>query len=778
MRGTNPSHSARRISWRALAGAFVLAGTLLAAAMAPALTLAQASSGYLGFDTPSYSAGQSVVVQTDDGGGLSLRMEASASSELLQSVRDGTSLIVVDGPFYDGFGNGWYLVRHESIRAFAYAGFLAAGSQQSSGQAVTSSSQTSGSQASAGFLGYDTPSFSAGQSVVVRTDDGGGLSLRMDASLSAERLQSVRDGTVLTIVDGPYYDGSGNGWYLVRSGSIRAFAFAGFLAPGSQPASTTSSASSQTTTASSSSGFLGFETPSFAAGQAVVVQADDGGGLSLRMEASLSAERLQSVRDGTILTIVDGPYYDGSGNGWYLVRSGSIRAFAYAGFLKASSPPASAAQSSNGQAASAATSGFLGFDTPSFSAGQSVVVRTDDGGGLSLRMEASLSAEKLQAVRDGATLTIVDGPYYDGSGNGWYLVRNGAIRAFAFAGFLAASSQPATTTSQQSSASSNVVLDTPSFAAGQTVIVTTDDGGGLSLRMEASTSAERLQAVKDGTSLTIVDGPYYDGSGSGWYLVRIGSIRAFALGAYLTASSQPAATSTTQSTASSTTTRSAQFAIGDRVMPNDGSINIRNGATVNGALLGVLTSQNIAEITDGPFFDRNGDDWYYVVGDSVQGFAIGNLLASAASVASQQSAAATGPTGSFIYPLEKYTFTQAYGCSNLGFYAYDPNWGCAVHNGIDLAAPSYTPILASDGGRVTQAGWCDCGLGYYVKIDHGNGFVTTYGHMAEMPYVRVGQQVNQGDVIGPIGSTGLSTGPHIHFMIERNGVVVNPLDYL
>jgi murein DD-endopeptidase MepM/ murein hydrolase activator NlpD len=239
-----------------------------------------------------------------------------------------------------------------------------------------------------------------------------------------------------------------------------------------------------------------------------------------------------------------------------------------------------------------------------------------------------------------------------------------------------------------------------------------------------------------------------------------------------------ASTVASQQATTTSQRQAAKFSIGDRVMPNDGSVNVRNGATENGALLGTLTGQTIAQITDGPFFDRNGEDWYYVVADSVQGFAIGRLLSPAAAVASQQAPAPTGPTGTFIYPLEKYTFTQGYGCSNLGFYAYNADWGCPLHNGIDLAAPSYTPILASDGGRVTVAGWCDCGLGYYVKIDHGNGFVTTYGHMAEMPYVRVGQQVNQGDVIGPIGSTGLSTGPHVHFMIELNGSTVNPLDYL
>jgi len=101
-----------------------------------------------------------------------------------------------------------------------------------------------------------------------------------------------------------------------------------------------------------------------------------------------------------------------------------------------------------------------------------------------------------------------------------------------------------------------------------------------------------------------------------------------------------------------------------------------------------------------------------------------------------------------------------------------------VHNGIDLAAPLGTPIMAAAAGTVAEAGWCDCGLGYYVKIDHGNGLATYYGHMQSTPYVSVGQSVAQGETIGPIGSTGLSTGPHVHFMVQKNGVTVDPMDYL
>jgi murein DD-endopeptidase MepM/ murein hydrolase activator NlpD len=86
--------------------------------------------------------------------------------------------------------------------------------------------------------------------------------------------------------------------------------------------------------------------------------------------------------------------------------------------------------------------------------------------------------------------------------------------------------------------------------------------------------------------------------------------------------------------------------------------------------------------------------------------------------------------------------------------------------------------MASAGGTVVTAGWCNCGLGYYVEIDHGDGIHTLYGHMASQPYVSAGEAVNQGDVIGPVGSTGISTGPHTHFMVTVNGTARNPEDFL
>lgn len=105
------------------------------------------------------------------------------------------------------------------------------------------------------------------------------------------------------------------------------------------------------------------------------------------------------------------------------------------------------------------------------------------------------------------------------------------------------------------------------------------------------------------------------------------------------------------------------------------------------------------------------------------------------------------------------------------------------HNGIDIANRKGTPIRAARGGRVIEAGWCS-GYGYCVKINHGDGFVTEYGHMATRPSVRVGQSVNAGDRIGSMGSTydrkggGYSTGVHLHFTVKVGGKAVNPMRYL
>ena len=121
--------------------------------------------------------------------------------------------------------------------------------------------------------------------------------------------------------------------------------------------------------------------------------------------------------------------------------------------------------------------------------------------------------------------------------------------------------------------------------------------------------------------------------------------------------------------------------------------------------------------------------------------------------------------GNFIYPTNG-RFSSGYGA----------RWG-TIHKGIDLASPAGTPIKASDGGTVVFSGWNSGGYGYMVKIDHGNGYQTIYAHNSKNA-VSVGQKVAQGEVIAYVGSTGNSTGNHIHFEIIQNGVSKNPLNFL
>jgi len=106
---------------------------------------------------------------------------------------------------------------------------------------------------------------------------------------------------------------------------------------------------------------------------------------------------------------------------------------------------------------------------------------------------------------------------------------------------------------------------------------------------------------------------------------------------------------------------------------------------------------------------------------------------------------------------------------------FGPRWG-SFHYGLDIAAGPGTPIRAAAAGTVIYAGWFD-GFGNFVIIDHGGGISTTYGHQSSIA-VSTGEHVDQGQVIGYVGSTGFSTGPHLDFEVRVNGSPVDPLGYL
>ncbi len=152
------------------------------------------------------------------------------------------------------------------------------------------------------------------------------------------------------------------------------------------------------------------------------------------------------------------------------------------------------------------------------------------------------------------------------------------------------------------------------------------------------------------------------------------------------------------------------------------------------------------------------------------GTAPGQVLPSGKAVvrapAAPRPAVVSGPgraaTGAFSWPTQ--------GVLTQGYWRF--------HNGYDIAASIGTPLRASDNGYVTvaQGGW-NFGYGTYAIVDHRNGFSTLYGHMSVL-YVSPGQTVSKGQVIGLMGSSGRSTGPHVHFEVRYNGNTLNPALYL
>ncbi len=128
------------------------------------------------------------------------------------------------------------------------------------------------------------------------------------------------------------------------------------------------------------------------------------------------------------------------------------------------------------------------------------------------------------------------------------------------------------------------------------------------------------------------------------------------------------------------------------------------------------------------------------------------------------------PTGTFRWPITGRITSRFGGRSSPG------GIGSTNHKGIDIAGRYGTPVYAADGGTVTYSGWMG-GYGYLVRIDHGNGYVTYYGHNSSLT-ASVGQHVYKGQQIARVGSTGNSTGNHCHFEIRYKGVAKNPLNYL
>ncbi|WP_349236015.1 M23 family metallopeptidase [Altererythrobacter sp. TH136] len=111
--------------------------------------------------------------------------------------------------------------------------------------------------------------------------------------------------------------------------------------------------------------------------------------------------------------------------------------------------------------------------------------------------------------------------------------------------------------------------------------------------------------------------------------------------------------------------------------------------------------------------------------------------------------------------------------SRFGMRGHPVSGGVRMHSGVDLAAPAGSPVYATASGVVSFANW-NGGYGQLVVVDHGNQIQTRFAHLSRL-LVAPGQRVSKGQVVGLVGSTGRSTGPHLHYEIRQAGRAVNPL---
>lgn len=449
--------------------------------------------------------------------------------------------------------------------------------------------------------------------------------------------------------------------------------------------------------------------------------------------------------------------------------------------------------------------------------GWGTIVHSTDG--VLLRAEPSFGAEVLTMVSEGTAVdlrTSVADTVYDPDGvTQWWPVSNGEADGWVAGFYLEiegygdvaeAESAPAVGATEAESetalggeGAAAPAPETEQYLATwdlENAVATVAEPEGVNLRQDPGSGSPTVRSLSYQTTVELrvdeLDTVYTEGSR--WWPVRIDGLVGWVSGAYLApteAWSEPAGSDEwVDGAAEDIASKVADFfQAGSYVAANtdDGvGVNIRADGAPDAERIGIVPEDDVVQVMDGPSYDPIGNPWYLITDGEVTGFVIGSYLdyadqpgAALAQEAIPSKVTVPGvATGAMQYPLSSWTFTQAFGCSPYWFEPWDSYVGCNFHNGADLAAPAYTPLLAADGGTVEYSGWCDCGLGYYVKIDHGNGFKTLYGHMAELPWVSAGQAVAQGDVIGPVGSTGISTGPHVHFIVQVDGVAQDPLLYL
>ncbi len=765
-----------------LAGTVALSTLLtpVGVAIANSPNSAESSEFSISVSDASELSGLTARVSTD-GAELNLRAEPSSGAAVITTLADGTVVeLRVDmlDTVYDADGTRWWPVAVGGDAGWVSGAYLVdpGANRRSDGSGAPlfkgMSTDTAGTAASEPVSSFDWNGSSLTAATARVSADGDGLNLRSAPDRDAEVIGTIPDGAVVDLridTTDTVYDPDGvTRWWPVAVGGSTGWVAGTYLV------SASADGPAGVSTESAPDDEFVFDGGSLSGATAVV--SADGDNLVFRAEPSASSDVLGYIPDGTVIDLridmVDTVYGDDGVTRWWPVTFGGQHGWV-SGFYLSDGAEMSSATATDGTSGSTVPSSpeRVAFTWDGSELEGATAVVSADGGGARIQSEPTADSDVVRTVSNGTVVnlriadadTVVDA---DGVTRWWPVDVNGAV-AWISGVALTSSGTAATSTSDGTAADSQTAS---AFPTGSTAVVQTASGQGLRIRAGAGTDSEQLFSVAEGSEVTIIDGPVsFDNSANGWYEISADGRTGFADGdlLVLAAPPEPTPVPVTPTPVPVTPTPAPVTPTPDVTEPEADETQVSQAAQTpapdDSAVQGELSGDEPTPTTEEEPEEPE---------EQVE-------PAAPTPTPAPEQAQEPEPAGPmFIVPVENATRSQGFGCSSLGFYPYNPDWGCGVHDGVDFAAPAYTPILASAAGTVTFAGWCDCGLGYYVEIDHGNGVSTIYGHMASQPYVSAGQQVAQGETIGPIGSTGLSTGPHVHFMVQINGVSQNPARYL
>jgi uncharacterized protein YraI len=320
-----------------------------------------------------------------------------------------------------------------------------------------------------------------GESAQVSYTQGAGVNMRDSIGFNGNVITTLDEGVAVTVLDGPVMADDGSYWYYVSAWGTEGWIISDYLAlpPGSY---------------------------------ATIVNAG-GDGVNVRAGASVTSGIITTILEGTTVQILDGPVWGDDGSSWVYISLDGVSGWVHSNFV------------GTGSSGSVETVRTTNVSWTAYVSGT-------DNSGLRIRTAATLDSDTLAVIPEGAAVNILAGDIYSADGSAWYNVEFEGIVGYSMAWYLSETAPVYSEPVQEAPVVEQVVND-GALWAGARAMVSGTGGGGINLRYEAGYNGGVVTVIGEGAVVVVIDGPYWDGSGSPWYQVEFSGMVGWAHGGYL-----------------------------------------------------------------------------------------------------------------------------------------------------------------------------------------------------------------------------------------------------